>query len=59
MKEVHAETSLYEEVFISAMHKLREFEELGYPVNMRRSACHRVSLEGGGMIWLAVGMAQR
>ena len=53
----------YEEVFISAMHKLREFEELGYPVNMRRSACHRVSLEGvskgGGMIWLAVGIAQR
>ena len=33
---------------VCIMHKLREFEELGYPVNMRRSACHRVSLEGGG-----------
>jgi len=38
----------YEEVFISVMHKLWEFEELGYPVNMRKRACHRVSLEGGG-----------
>jgi len=59
LKKVDFMGSDYEEVFNSAMHKLREFEELGYPVNMRRSACHRVSLEGGGMIWLAVGMAQR
>ena len=37
------------EVFVSAMHKLREFASLGYPVSVRKGACYRVARDGGGL----------
>ena len=45
--------------FISAMHKLREFADLGYPVPMRKRACHRLGRETGRLTWLAVGAMQK
>ena len=46
------------EVFVSAMHKLREFASLGYPVSVRKGACYRVARDGGGLAWLAAAKAQ-
>ena len=46
------------EVFVSAMHKLREFANLGYPVSVRKGACYRVARDGGGLAWLAAAKAQ-
>ena len=45
------------EVFVSAMHKLREFASLGYPVSVRKGACYRVARDGGGLAWLAAAKA--
>ena len=46
------------EVLVSAMHKLREFASLGYPVSVRKGACYRVARDGGGLAWLAAAKAQ-
>ena len=40
-------------------HKLREFADLGYPVPMRKRACHRLGRETGRLTWLAVGAMQK
>ena len=45
LKKVAAMASNEKEVFVSAMHKLREFASLGYPVSVRKGACYRVARE--------------
>ena len=47
------------ELHQSAMAKLAEFEELGYPVQIRKGACYRVSRETGQLVWVAVALAQK
>ena len=49
MKKVDYMASNEKEVFVSAMHKLREFANLGYPVSVRKGACYRVARDGGGL----------
>ena len=58
LKKVAAMASNEKEVFVSAMHKLREFASLGYPVSVRKGACYRVARDGGGLAWLAAAKAQ-
>ena len=62
LKKVAAMASNEKEVFVSAMHKLREFASLGYPVSVRKGACYRVKYrvarDGGGLAWLAAAKAQ-
>ena len=55
---VTTQASNEKEVFVSAMHKLREFASLGYPVSVRKGACYRVARDGGGLAWLAAAKAQ-
>ena len=47
LKKVDKMASDSEERMASALDKLREFEELGYPAAVRRAAC-LVDLLGGG-----------
>ena len=58
LKKVDYMASNEKEVFVSAMHKLREFANLGYPVSVRKGACYRVARDGGGLAWLAAAKAQ-
>ena len=48
-----------EERGFSALHKLREFQNLGYPVRTLRDACARVYRETGRLVWAAVAMMQK
>ena len=47
------------ERFYSAVDKLREFEALGYPANMRRGACGVLLKERASLAWGLVGAMQR
>ena len=42
----------------SAVLKLKEFQELGYPRQVRQSACFRLGRETGRCVWFAVGAMQ-
>ena len=43
----------------SAMAKLREFADLGYPASVRKDACCRVASSFGIAIWIVVALTQR
>ena len=47
------------ERFYSAVDKLREFEALGYPANVRRGACGVLLKERASLAWGLVGAMQR
>ena len=46
------------EEFESALHKLREFAQLGYPMRVRRRACYKVRDDTGRMMWREVAKTQ-
>ena len=46
------------EEFESALHKLREFTQLGYPMRVRRRACYKVRDDTGRMLWGEVAQTQ-
>ena len=58
LKKVDRMAGNKSERFVSAMHKLKEFADLGYPVRVRQYACYRVERETGQRIWLAVAKQQ-
>ena len=43
----------------SAMAKLREFADLGYPASVRKDACCRVASSGGCAVRIVVALSQR
>ena len=59
LKKVAAMASSEKEMMNSAMAKLREFADLGYPASVRKDACCRVASSGGGAIWIVVALTQR
>ena len=58
LKKVDAMAGNKSERFESAMHKLKEFADLGYPTKVRQYACHRVGRETGQPIWFGVAKQQ-
>jgi len=58
LKKVDSMAGNKSERFESAMHKLREFADLGYPVKVRQYACYRVGRETGQTIWNGVAKQQ-
>ena len=58
LKKVDAMASDRMEKWASAVDKLREFEELGYPVRVRREACGVVAAECGEAMWLLMAATQ-
>ena len=59
LNKVAAMASSEKEMVNSAMAKLREFADLGYPASVRKDACCRVASSGGGAIWIVVALTQR
>ena len=59
LQKVAAMASNEKEMVNSAMAKLREFADLGYPASVRKDACCRVASSGGGAIWIVVALTQR
>ena len=58
LKKVDCMASDEAERLESALDKLREFEDLGYPVAVRRQACRIIAEETGGMAWLLAAAKQ-
>jgi hypothetical protein len=58
LKKIDAMAGNKSERFESAMHKLKEFADLGYPTKVRQYACHRVGRETGQSIWFGVAKQQ-
>ena len=58
LKKVDCMASDDAELFESAVDKLREFADLGYPARMRRKACSVVEQEGGSHVWRLVAASQ-
>ena len=59
LKKVATMASSEKEMVNSAMAKLREFADLGYPASVRKDACCHVASTGGGAIWIVVALTQR
>ena len=59
LRKVAAMASSEKEMVNSAMAKLREFADLGYPASVRKDACCHVASSGGGAIWMVVALTQR
>ena len=58
LKKVNFMAGDGKELMESAMEKLREFADLGYPVQVRKSACYRVGREVERTEWIMVAAAQ-
>ena len=58
LQKVAAMASNEKEMVNSAMAKLREFADLGYPASVRKDACCRVA-SSNGAIWIVVALTQR
>ena len=54
LRKVHKMASGREQIFDSAIDKLREFVNLSYPLNLLRSACSLLAYTSGVRTWLAV-----
>ena len=54
LRKVHKMASDREQLFDSAIDKLREFVNLSYPLNLLRSACNLLAYTSGVRTWLAV-----
>ena len=59
LQKVATMASSEKEMVNSAMAKLREFADLGYPASVRKDACCRVASSFGGAIWIVVALTQR
>ena len=59
MKKVNTMASDKIEKLWSAMDKLQEFADLGYPVRDRREACAILAVERDKTVWGLVGVLQR
>ena len=57
LKKVDKMASSDEERMESAVDKLREFQQLGYPLGEVMRACGRVAVEQGREVWFAVAAA--
>ena len=58
MKEENWETRKVDRKGLKISQKLKEFQELGYPRQVRQSACFRLGRETGRRVWFAVGAVQ-
>jgi hypothetical protein len=54
LRKVHKMASDREQLFHSAIDKLREFVNLSYPLNLLRSACNLLAYTSAERTWLAV-----
>ena len=59
LQKVATMASSEKEMVNSAMAKLREFADLGYPASVRKDACCRVASSFGIAIWIVVALTQR
>ena len=59
LQKVATMASSEKEMVNSAMAKLREFADLGYPASVRKDACCRVASSFGIAIWIVVAPTQR
>ena len=58
LRKVHAMASDEEQLKISALAKLREFERLAYPVGIRKFACAVLARDTECTMWWRVRAAQ-
>ena len=58
LRKVHAMASNEEQLKISALAKLREFERLAYPVGIRKFACAVLARDTECTMWWRVRAAQ-
>ena len=54
LRKVHKMASDRRRLYQSAMHKLREFQDLAYPTSMLRAACNLLAASTGERTWLGV-----
>ena len=59
LKKVDFMASDQSEKLMSALDKLREFQDLGYPARVRKHACAMLAEERDNIVWRIVAAIQR